>query len=83
MAIEQMAKALVPPPAGSMLMYTVFVSSNDTGGRSTKAATCGSLNARDVVSADIPMLSRSNKAGSSARRACGSGTGACNGVLNV
>lgn len=60
-ASEQIAYALEPPPEGSTLMYTFCTRGSAIRGRSTNASMCGSLNARVVVSADIPIPRRAHR----------------------
>jgi hypothetical protein len=56
-ASEQIAKALGPPPDGSTAVMIEWMGGVVTSGRSRKAMMCGSLKARTVSSALIPILS--------------------------
>lgn len=62
--IVQMAKALVPPAAGSTATNTCLIGLNVQSGRSKKRCMSVSRNARVVDSALTPMLSLSSIAGS-------------------
>ena len=63
------AVALVPPPDGSTPMNTYSQKDGSFLGDANISFTDESLNARCVLSAEIPIDSRKNKAGSSERSA--------------